>query len=49
MNKTTRTLSVAALLGMMFALGACHTVEGAGKDIQEVGEGIEAAAEDTRT
>ncbi|KFN49436.1 entericidin A/B family lipoprotein [Arenimonas composti] len=49
MNKTTRTLGVATLLGLMFVLGACHTVEGAGRDIQEVGEGIEEAAEDTRT
>jgi predicted small secreted protein len=49
MNKTTRTLGIATLLGLMFALGACHTVEGAGKDIQEVGEGLEEAAEDART
>ena len=49
MNKLVRTLSVAALLGVAGALSACHTVEGVGKDVQEVGEGVEEIAEDTRT
>jgi predicted small secreted protein len=49
MNKTTRLIGFSSLLGMLFALSACHTVEGAGKDIQEVGEEVEEAAEDTRT
>ena len=45
MSKLVRILSVASL----FALAACHTVEGVGKDVQEVGEEVEEAAEDTRT
>jgi predicted small secreted protein len=49
MSKFTRTLSVAALLGALASLSACHTVEGVGKDVQEVGEEVEEAAEDTRT
>lgn len=49
MNNTTRTIGFASMLGMVLALAACHTVEGAGKDIQEVGEEIEETAEDTRT
>ena len=49
MNKIVRTLSVATLLGMFGMLSACHTVEGVGKDVQEVGEEVEEAAEDTRT
>ena len=49
MSKLVRTLSVAALLGALGALSACHTVEGVGKDVQEVGEEVEEAAEDTRT
>ena len=45
MSKLVRILSIASLL----ALAACHTVEGVGKDVQEVGEEVEEAAEDTRT
>lgn len=45
MSKLVRVLSIASLL----ALAACHTVEGVGKDVQEVGEEVEEAAEDTRT
>ena len=49
MTKIVRILSVATLLGVIGTLSACHTVEGVGKDVQEVGEGVEEAAEDTRT
>ena len=49
MSKFIRVLSVATLLGAIGALSACHTIEGVGKDVQEVGEGVEEAAEDTRT
>jgi predicted small secreted protein len=48
MNKFTRTLSVAVLLGAIGTLSACHTVEGIGKDVQEVGEEVEETAEETR-
>ena len=46
MNKLIRILSIASLLTLA---AACHTIEGVGKDVQEVGEGVEEAAEDTRT
>lgn len=42
------------VLLLMFAtlassfLAACHTIEGAGKDIQEAGETVEETAEDAR-
>lgn len=40
-----RTLFAAAMLASgALALGACNTVEGAGKDIQKGGEKIEDAA-----
>jgi predicted small secreted protein len=48
MNNKTRTIGFSAMLGMVLGLAACHTVEGAGKDIQEVGEEIEETAEETR-
>jgi predicted small secreted protein len=37
-------VTVLAILAVS-ALAACHTVEGAGKDIQSVGEGVEDAAD----
>ena len=46
MTKLIRILSIASLLALT---AACHTVEGVGKDVQEVGEEVEEAAEDTRT
>ena len=49
MTKIVRILSVATLLGVIGTLSACHTVEGVGKDEQEVGEEVEEAAEETRT
>ena len=49
MTKIVRILSVATLLGAIGTLSACHTVEGVGKDVQEVGEEVEVAAEDVRT
>ena len=33
------------LMGFAFALAACNTVEGAGKDVKAAGQGIEKAAE----
>ena len=43
---TLRRLSLAALLASFGLLGGCNTVEGAGKDIQKVGETVEDTAED---
>lgn len=41
---------IALMLLAMFSaafLAACNTVEGAGKDVQKVGEKVEEAADDT--
>ncbi len=42
-----RFLVAAALIGCLFAV-ACNTVEGAGKDVQSVGESTSEAARDVR-
>ena len=45
---TTKSLKVSALITLllgMLALSACHTVEGAGKDIEKAGQGIQNSAE----
>lgn len=34
-------------LGLLMALGACNTMEGAGKDIQAGGANLQGAAHDT--
>ena len=43
MSKTIRLLSVSALLGVIGALSACHTIEGLGKDVKSAGGAIEDA------
>ena len=49
MNKTMRTSLLASLLGLsLVGLAGCNTVEGVGKDVQEVGEEIEEEAEDAK-
>lgn len=40
-------LPFALLLALMFALGACNTIAGAGEDVQAAGEGMSGAAEST--
>ncbi len=44
-----KRLTAPLLLAMFSAgfLAACNTVEGAGKDVQKVGEKVEDAADDT--
>lgn len=42
MRETLQILSVAV---MVFALAACNTMQGAGRDVQRTGEAIEDAAE----
>lgn len=42
MRETLQILSVAV---MVFALAACNTVQGAGRDVQEAGDAIEEAAD----
>ena len=36
---------IAATVALSFAVGACNTIEGAGKDIERGGQKIEKAAE----
>jgi entericidin B len=46
-KKTIWTLMTAFILGAsMLTLTACHTTEGAGKDIEKTGDAIEDAAHD---
>jgi predicted small secreted protein len=49
MNRTISRLFYALLAasGLFFAVG-CHTIEGAGRDVQAVGEGVEETARDVR-
>ncbi len=42
-NKNLSKLLLAALFAA-FALGACNTIEGAGKDVEKVGEEVQDAA-----
>ncbi len=44
-SKTFKASALIALLLGMLALSACHTVEGAGKDIEKAGQGIQNSAE----
>ena len=49
MKKTVRLF--AALLAVMFAVGslsACHTVKGAGKDIESAGKEIQKTSDEVR-
>ena len=39
-----KLVALLSLLGVMFTLAACNTVEGAGKDIKATGDAIEKAA-----
>lgn len=43
-----RKLAGAAILVAMLALGACNTVEGAGKDVQSAGKAVEKAADKSK-
>jgi predicted small secreted protein len=49
MNTLLRKSSALALLALLLAsLSACNTIEGVGKDVQEVGEEVEEAADETK-
>lgn len=48
MTKLTRTLSSLALLGLVLAMSACNTIEGAGQDVKAAGSEIEEAADDAK-
>ncbi len=43
-NRNLSKLLLAALLAA-FALGACNTIEGAGKDVQKAGQEVQDAAD----
>jgi predicted small secreted protein len=43
-----RALALVIITGASALLGACNTTEGAGRDIQSVGRGIEDAADDAK-
>ncbi|MCK6419187.1 MAG: entericidin A/B family lipoprotein [Alphaproteobacteria bacterium] len=45
MKSTVLTLTFASLLGVILALSACETMEGAGRDIEHAGEAVQDAAE----
>lgn len=42
--KNTRFLTLAALAVAAISLGACETVDGAGRDIENAGEAVQGAA-----
>ena len=44
--RINRKLLAVLLLSMMGTLGACHTVEGVGKDIESAGDSIQDTAHD---
>jgi predicted small secreted protein len=45
-----RNLAVlAVMMGFALGLAACNTIEGAGKDVKAAGQGIEKAAEKSKT
>ena len=41
-------LAATAIIGASFFLGACNTVEGAGKDVKATGNAIEKAADESK-
>lgn len=48
--KAIKTIIMAVLLmGALFSAVGCHTVKGAGRDIQRGGQAVEEAAEEART
>jgi predicted small secreted protein len=46
MMRTNRKLLAVLMLAMMGSLAACHTIEGAGKDIESAGDSIGDTAAD---
>jgi entericidin B len=45
----SKLAALVALIGMVFALTACNTVEGVGKDVKATGQAIEKAADKNKT
>ena len=43
--KNTNRVLLAMIIASIFALSACNTVEGVGKDVKKVGDKIEEAGE----
>jgi len=46
MMRTNRKLLAVLMLAMMGSLAGCHTIAGAGQDIESAGDSIEDTAED---
>jgi entericidin B len=44
-----RISALAVMLAFAFGGAACNTIEGAGKDVKAAGQGIEKAAEKSKT
>jgi len=44
--RTNRKLLAILLLSLMGTLGACHTVQGMGKDLESAGDSIQDTAKD---
>jgi entericidin B len=45
----SKLIALLSLIGVAFALAACNTVEGAGKDVKATGSAIEKAADKNKT
>ncbi len=51
LTENSKVLSILAIVGALsltLTMTACHTVEGAGRDVQSIGSGVEDAADETR-
>ena len=46
---TRKLVTLLSLTAMVFALNACNTVEGVGKDVKATGQAIEKAADKNKT
>lgn len=47
MNASHRNATIfAAAIGLTLALGACHTTEGAGDDVESLGDTVEETTDD---
>jgi predicted small secreted protein len=45
MEFVTRVVKAVILFTLLFAMAACNTIHGAGKDIEQTGKAIERAAD----
>jgi entericidin B len=45
----SKLVALLSVIGMAFALSACNTVEGVGKDVKATGQAIEKAADKNKS